>query len=111
MWKYLFFFAASSLAAQTPVPKETTPHAQGMTAYMMIPPASRALDYQQAFEQMRAEKSTGKVYFELVDGSTISNIIDVHVLQNSTLILFRYTSNQEVRYKVVKVEDIRDLRY
>ncbi len=110
MWKYLLLSVTSALSTQTSAPppaKTTAP----MTTYMMISPSERALDYQQAFEQMRAEKSTGKVYFELADGSTISNIIEMHVLQNSTLILFRYTSNQEIRYRVVKVEDIRDLRY
>jgi hypothetical protein len=117
MWKQalLFLTAISSLAAETPAPKEATPPpaktTASMTSYMMIPPSQRALDYQQAFEQMREEKSTGKVYFELADGSTVSNIIDMRVMENSTIILFRYTSNQEIRFKVVKVEDIRDLRY
>jgi len=122
MWKYTFYFlaiAASGLAAQTtppdanpPVPlPQHTPAGPTTLTYMMIAPASRALDFQQAFEQMRAEKSTGKVYFELADGTIISNIIDMHVMQNSTLILFRFNSNQGIRYQVVKVEDIRDLRY
>lgn len=122
MWNYTFSFlaiAASGLAAQTtpidanpptPPPQHTSPGAT-TSAYMMISPASRALDFQQAFEQMRAEKSTGKVYFELTDGTIIANIIDMHVMQNSTLILFRFNSNQGIRYQVVKVEDIRDLRY
>src|SRR5579871_3974644 len=101
MWNYLFLIAGSSLSAQTttPPPAKTT----SMTTYMMIPPSQRALDYQQAFEQMRAEKSSGKVYFELADGSTLSNIVDMHVMENSTIILFRYASNQEIRYKAVKV--------
>ena len=111
--------AASGFATQTtptdvnpPTPplQHTSPGAATSTS-MMITPASRALDFQQAFEQMRAEKSTGKVYFELSDGTIISNIIDMHVMQNSTLILFRFNSNQGIRYQVVKVEDIRDLRY
>jgi hypothetical protein len=122
MWKYTFYFlaiAASGFAAQTtpidanptaPLLQHTPPGTPALT-YMMIPPASRALDFQQAFEQMRAEKSTGKVYFELSDGTMISNIIDMHVMQNSTLILFRFNSNQGIRYQVVKVEDIHALRY
>ena len=123
MWKYTFSFltiAASSQAAQTtppadanppsPPPQHTSPEAP-ISSYMMISPASRALDFQQAFEMMRTEKSTGKVYFELADGTIISNIIEMHLMQNSTLILFRFNSNQGIRYQVVKVEEICNLRY
>lgn len=124
MWKLAFFLlavTASGFTAQTITPADATlsappppqPPAVGAStsSYMMISPASRALDLQQAFELMRAEKSTGKVYFELADGTTISNIIEMHLMQNSTLILFRFNSNQGIRYQVVKVEEIRNLRY
>jgi hypothetical protein len=116
----LFLLAAvSQLSAQTAPTTEatsaTTPPqhnpAPSASTYMMITPSARALDFQQAFESLRAEKSAGKLYFELADGSTIGNIIDMQLMSNSTLALFRYTSTQGIRYQVVKVEDLRNLRY
>ena len=72
---------------------------------------SRALDYQTAFEQLRKEKTAGKVYFQLTDGSSIANIIDMNIMPNSTLIVFRFNSSQGVRFQVVKVEDILNIYY
>ncbi len=79
--------------------------------YMLISPQERASDYQKAFEQLKKEKTTAKVYFQLSDGSTISNIIDMNLLPSSTLILFRYNSSQGVKYQVVKIEEITNLSY
>jgi hypothetical protein len=112
----LFLLAAiSQLSAQTTTPAEAPPpqhnSAPSASTYMMIPPSARALDFQEAFESLRSEKAAGKLYFELADGSTIGNIIDMKLMSNSTLAIFRYTSNQGIRYQVVKVEDLRNLRY
>lgn len=101
--------AASQLNAETTQPSQQ--HIPSASATVTIPASARALDFQQAFENLRAEKAAGKLYFELADGSTINNIIDMQLMSNSTIALFRYTSNQGVRYQVVKVEDIRNLRY
>jgi hypothetical protein len=109
---------ASQLNAETAAPAEIASppmqHASGpsmVSSYMMITPSARALDFQQAFEKLRAEKFASKLYFELADGSTISNIIDMQLMSNSTIALIRHTSNQGIRYQVVKVEDLRNLRY
>ena len=122
MWKHLFFLFLSitSLeAAQMPTPADTNPttpppathQGTALPSYMVIPPAGRAGDFQQAFELLKKEKSAGKVYFELTDGTTIGNIIDLTVMPNSTLILFRYNSTQGIRFQVVRVEEIVNLRY
>lgn len=122
MWKcacFLLTAATLGLSAQTIAPSDThaplpPPHHPAgapITTYMMIPPSARALDFQQAFEQMRKEKSTAKVYFELADGTIISNVIDMTMMSNSTLVMFRFNSNQGIRFQVVKVEDILNLSY
>lgn len=119
MWKSLIAlmtltisgFAAGQPGMMEPATSQQEPlqsHTQNM---MMINPAFRALDLQQAFEMLRKEKTTGKVYFQLTDGSTISNIIDMTLMSNSTLILFRFNSTQGIRFQVVKVEDIVGLTY
>ena len=114
-----FICAASALAAQTITPGDKNipvvppDHHAGvpLPSYMIIPPAGRAVDFQQAYEFLRKEKSTGKVYFELADGSTIGNVIEMMVMPNSTLIIFRYNSNQGISFQVVKIEDIVNLSY
>lgn len=127
MWKYLIAllpFAASGYAAvQTGTHPDGTdnspqfspsilgPESQTAQSYMLIPPSARALDFLQAFELLRKEKSTGKVYFQLTNGSTISNVIEMSLMPNSTLILFRFNSSQGIRFQVVKVEDIQNIGY
>jgi hypothetical protein len=84
---------------------------QAPSSYMRIEPHARALDYQQAFEQLRKEKTSGKVYFQLTNGTMISNIIDMALMPNSTLILFRFNSSQGIKFQTVKVEEIASLNY
>jgi hypothetical protein len=86
--------------------------ATASSSYMAIPMKERAADLVQAFEILKKEKTPGKIYFQLADNSSISNIIDMTLLPNSSLILFHYnTSNQGIRIQVVKVEDITGLSY
>ena len=95
--------AASQEASVTETP---LPHLKGSSSssYISIPIKDRALDFQQAFDLLKKEKTSGKVYFQLADGSSISNIINTTLLSNNSLILFRYNSNnQGVRMQVVKV--------
>lgn len=122
-WKYTIALLITSVTAhaavQTISPKDTVatpmpPPSTGgiaMQSYMHISPAQRAQDFQQAFEQLRKEKTAGKVYFQLADGTTISNVIDMNLMSNSTLVMFRFNSSQGVRFQVVKVEDILNIYY
>ena len=80
-------------------------------SYMMIAPAARAADFQQAFEILKKEKTPGKVYIQLADGSTISNVIDMSLMSNSTLVLFRYNSPQGILLQLVRVEEIQRIGY
>lgn len=103
--------------------KETLPHetlpalppmvkGSSTASYMLIPLKDRAADLQQAFDLLKKEKTTGKVYFQLSDGTAISNIIDFTLLPNSSLILFRFnTNNQGIKLQVVKIEDIASVSY
>jgi hypothetical protein len=96
-------------AVETPPPLLKTSAAQ---SYFSIPLKERALDLQQAFDLLKREKTTGKVYFQLVDQTVISNIIEMTLLANSSMILFRYNTNtQGIKIQVVKVEDIEGLSY
>ncbi|MGE0671386.1 MAG: hypothetical protein AB7O89_10695, partial [Parachlamydiales bacterium] len=78
---------------------------------LVIDPKMRAQDFKEAFETLRKEKTTGKVFFQLMNGSTISNIIDMTLMGNSTLILFRFNSTQGIRFQLVKVEEVASISY
>lgn len=96
------------LQAPPPPLLKTTP----FSTYMSIPMKERALDLQAAFDALKREKTAGKVYFQLSDNSSISNVIDMTLLPNNSLILFRYNTNtQGIKLQVVKIEDIVGLSY
>ncbi len=110
-----FLIGAAAPAPQEPSAKETPIpllKSSSTNSYISIPIKDRALDFQQAFDLLKKEKTSGKVYFQFSDGSNISNIIDITLLPNNSLMLFRYnTNNQGIRLQVVKVEDIVGLSY
>ena len=106
--------AAAPTAKETPTQELPPPLLKGSptSSYISITLKDRALDLQQAFELLRKEKTAGKVYFQCSDGSTISNVIDITLLPNNSLFLFRYnTQTLGIRLQVVKVEDIVGLSY
>ncbi|NGX45853.1 MAG: hypothetical protein K940chlam2_01033 [Chlamydiae bacterium] len=78
---------------------------------MMINPKDRAEDYQKAFQVLRDEKSTSKVYFQLANGKKVSNVIEMKIMPGNTLILFRYTTPQGIKYDVAGVEDIMGIAH
>jgi len=78
---------------------------------MTIDPKERALDYKEAFEALRKEKGAGKVHFDLVNGETIGNIIEMNISANGHLVIFKYGSGQAIRHQVVPIEQIAALQY
>ena len=78
---------------------------------MIINPKDRASDYMKAYQMLRQEKSTAKVYFELANGKQIANIIDITPMPEGTMILFRYTTPQGIKYQVVDIEDILAVKH
>jgi hypothetical protein len=93
---------ASSLSVST--------HSQTKST-MAIDPKARALDFKQAFDLLRKEKTANKVVFLLVDGSTISNIIDIKIMGNGSLLLFRHETPQGIRFQTVAIEEISALKH
>ncbi len=73
---------------------------------MIIKPKARAEDYKKAFTYLKAEKSAAKVMFHLADGTEISDVIDMNIMPSNTLVLFRYTTGQGVKFRVVEIENI-----
>lgn len=109
MWNKIvpFFLCTTALHA---APTDSA-HEDTSKSYMEIPLTQRAKDFQEAFEMLKKEKSAGKVFIQLADGTTISNVIDMTPLTNSTLILFRFNSGQGVQLRIVKVEELGSIGY
>lgn len=105
-------------AQQTPTAKTITPKqaqavaqkSQGSSSVMILDPKSRAADYQEAFNLLKAEKSTAKVIFHLNDGQQISNVIDMKMMPNNTIVVFRYNSPQGVMLQAVEIEAIDSIK-
>ncbi len=72
---------------------------------------TRADDYLQAFDMLRKEKSAAKVQFVLKDGSTITNILDIQLMQQGSLMVFRFNSPQGILLRVVGLEEISRLEH
>lgn len=83
-----------------------TPATKGV---MSIDPKMRAADLMQAFETLRREKTTAKVVFQLASGKTITNIIEMTLMTNGSVILFRYNTSQGIQLQVVPTEEIVSL--
>ncbi len=78
---------------------------------MMIDPKERAADFIKAFETLRKEISPAKIYFHIIKGSPISNIMDVSLMENGTLLIFRVSTSQGPQYKIVPIEDVLDVTH
>src|ERR1700722_12936489 len=84
-----------TLTRETQSPPPPLVKGSSTASYMLIPLKDRAVDLQQAFDLLKKEKATGKVYFQLSDGTSISNVIDFTLMPNSSLILFRFNTNNQ----------------
>jgi hypothetical protein len=81
-------------------------HESGGRSTMIIDPKARATDYVKAWQMLKQEKSTSKVAFTLAGGKRIANVIEMTPMPGDTLIVFRYSTPQGVRFQVVAIEDI-----
>ena len=75
-------------------------------SYMQIDPLARASDLITAFKLLSKEKPASKVFFQLTSGKLITNILEVNVLKNGTLIMLKISTNQGIKYEVIPTENI-----
>ncbi|KPK32859.1 MAG: hypothetical protein AMS24_02995 [Chlamydiae bacterium SM23_39] len=78
---------------------------------MEIPYRERAQDYLQAYNILKADKTTNSIYFKLKDGSTISNILEINLLNSSTIMFFKISTYSGIKYSFVAIEDVADIGY
>ncbi|NGX40166.1 MAG: hypothetical protein KR126chlam1_01511 [Chlamydiae bacterium] len=115
----LFFLQAAAPNAQTGAKKLTLEKVKGIEAaaatsarsVMIIDPKDRAADYMKAFQLLKTEKSTAKVYFTIAGGVEISNVIEMTAMPGGTMVLFRYSTPQGVKFQAVEIEDILGIHH
>lgn len=119
--KHVLFplFACTALcAAQEPAPPLTpsvkTPPtaiaAPESRSFLTIDPKARAKDYVAAFELLRKEKPALKIDLQTSSG-TLSNIVDLSVSEEGTLMFVKIPSNQGTKYLILPLEHIQEIAY
>jgi hypothetical protein len=78
-------------------------------SFMMIDAATRAADYKAAFDMLKKDKITNKISFHLTTGEVLSNISDITLAENSSLLIIKFHTVQGNKYQVVPVENIASL--
>ena len=78
---------------------------------LVIEPKARASDYKDAFDYLRKEKATNKVFVKLIDGSMIQNIIEISLMPSNTVFLVRYNTPQGIKLRALELELIQGVGY
>jgi hypothetical protein len=78
---------------------------------MSIEPKHRAADYKEAFEFLRKEKAQSKVFVKLIDGSLITNIIDMNLMPSNTVFLLRFNTPKGIKLQAIELELIQGIGY
>lgn len=109
---------SSCLYAATPLPHPQIKEEQStsstdtkLQSYMIIDPKARAMDLQQAYDVLRKEKNASKINFQITGGQTITNIVEMTLMNNGNLILFRYNTAQGIKLQAVPVEEILSINH
>ena len=76
---------------------------------MIIDPKARGEDFVKAFDLLKRDKPSSRIFYRLFNGQTIANIIELSLIDNGTLVLFKVTTTQGLKYLVVSTEDIQEI--
>ncbi len=87
----------------------TTAASKGSTEVMIIEPSTRAGDFKEAYQYLRAQKSGSRVTFRLADGKSLSNVIDLDIMKGGSLVIFKMSTTSGLQFKVVRIEDITSI--
>ena len=82
---------------------------QQQRSIMIIEPKARAEDFIKSFEMLKKDKPSSRIYYKLFNNQTINNIIDINMLDNGTLILFKIATTQGTKFLIVPTEDIESI--
>lgn len=81
----------------------------GSPEVMMIDPSIRAQDFKEAFTYLSQYKGGAPLFFELQDQEKLYNVLDLSLMKGGTLVIFKINTTQGLKYRVVKIEDVRSI--
>lgn len=106
--KPLFFLCFLTFAfAKDPKPVEVLPPSiLEQKDIIVIEPKLRAEDFLEAHELMKRGKSPQKIVFHLSDGRSLTNVLEMKVMKNGTLLLFKINTSVGNQYELVPIENL-----
>src|SRR5690606_20657852 len=103
-------FVASVLSAQE-MPKNAAALADGPSkSVMVIDPKARGADLAQAFDLLRKNSPTQKIAMRVANAQ-LTNLTDLTLSSNGTLLFVKVLSSQGSRTLVIPVEQVMELSY
>ena len=76
---------------------------------MIIPPHDRAADLLEAYLFLKQHNIASSILVIMKDKSTLTNILDIQIMKNGTLLIFKVNTLQGEKYMLVKTEDVDSL--
>ncbi len=76
---------------------------------MIIDPKTRAQDLREVFEYLRKKSPSSRLSVKLANHTTVQDILDMTLMSNGTMIVFRVQSPQGQKFEVVKIEEIETI--
>ena len=76
---------------------------------MVITPAARGKDLQQAYNFLRKESAATSISVTLKDGITLSNIMGMDVMTEGTIVIFKLNTTRGVKYQIENIENVVSL--
>lgn len=110
----LFLIAQETQAPAAPMPhsmEKAAPLSSQSRSVIMMDMKARTGDILKAYDWLKREKPTFRISAHTHTGPILSNIIDITPMPNETLLIFRLSTSQGIKYQVTPAEDILDLFY
>jgi hypothetical protein len=113
----LFFLSTAPLLAQEAPPSDksapvaATAVGQDSRTLFSIDPKGRSGDWAQAFDLLRKDKPTLKIFVRLTNGPMLLNVAEISSSMGGTLLFIKTPSNQGTRMIPIPVENVQEIGY
>lgn len=97
-------FAAAQQAEEGHSTKSNKP-----SEVMVITPAARGKDLQQAYNFLRKESAATPVSVTLKDGTKLDEIMGMDVMTEGTIVIFKLNTTRGVKYRIENIENVVSL--
>jgi len=83
--------------------------AGSLKGIITISPQARSQDFVKAFDLLKRDKPSSRIFYRLANGQTLTNIVEVSALESGTLLLFKISTTQGLKYVVIAIEDVLEI--